>query len=343
MNFLKNIFKYFVLAGLILGGGVALAVDDGSAVKTETPTPTADASTSGARDPGTAPTAVPVATGAVSAPVTRTPTPTPKISYSPTPRPSISISPTPTPTPTPSPTPLPSPGMPAGLLTAVAVGLGAVVLGFLGFSGKLKKKKSEKEKERCGSIRELLERKKKELENYLRSLPEEKVKELAKKTIVGGLKKDEDLKKILETIEGAKEKYDKLKEAIELLGKQYNLCMLELPSGEETKYEGTIVESSLRDKEILKSLKIKKTYALEDWMLNDVMVSEKQIEKLGEYLQDGPWYMHFWQPGKDDVIVVFKDKVFKIKSSDKNTWTEAIKHGTSKDIPEEQLDFRTNK
>lgn len=49
--------------------------------------------------------------------------------------------------------------------------------------------------------------------------------------------------------------------------------------------------------------------------------------------------MHFWEEGKDDVVVVYKDKNFRIKYSDKSTWAEAVEHGKSRGIPEEQLDF----
>ena len=104
-------------------------------------------------------------------------------------------------------------------------------------------------------------------------------------------------------------------------------------------FRGTIIENSLNDKKILENLQIKKTHRLEDWLLHDVTVSEEQIGKLGQYLDDGPWYMHFWQGGKDDVVVVFKDKTFKLKYSDKSTWTKAVDYGKSIGISEEQLDF----
>lgn len=103
--------------------------------------------------------------------------------------------------------------------------------------------------------------------------------------------------------------------------------------------KGTIIENSLEDKSILKDLEITKTYQIEDWLLHDVLVSEERAEKLGQYLNDGPWYMHFWEEGKDEVLVIFKDKNFRIKYSDKATWADAIEHGKTRGIPEEQLDF----
>ena len=56
-------------------------------------------------------------------------------------------------------------------------------------------------------------------------------------------------------------------------------------------------------------------------------------------MKDGPWYMHFWEPGSDDVLVVFKDRIFNIRHSDKTTWEEAVSHGRSVGIPDEQLTF----
>ena len=68
-------------------------------------------------------------------------------------------------------------------------------------------------------------------------------------------------------------------------------------------YKGTIIENSLSDKSILDKIKIEKTYQ------------------------------------SDEIKVIFKNKVFTIKFSDKSTWSEAISYGKSIGIPEEQLDF----
>lgn len=104
-------------------------------------------------------------------------------------------------------------------------------------------------------------------------------------------------------------------------------------------YQGTIIENSLLNKSVLKDLNILKTYQMEDWLLHDVLVNEEQVEKLGKFLRDGPWYMHFWEDNRDDIVVVFKDKNFRIKHSNRETWREAIEHGKTIGIPEEQLDF----
>jgi len=107
-------------------------------------------------------------------------------------------------------------------------------------------------------------------------------------------------------------------------------------------YKGTIVENSLEDKNILDKVQIIKTWQDGDWILHDVLVEENQLEELGKALTDGPWYMNFWVEGKDIMKVVYKNKVFDFKISDKSTWAEAMAYGRSKGIPEEQLDFVSN-
>ena len=104
-------------------------------------------------------------------------------------------------------------------------------------------------------------------------------------------------------------------------------------------YKGTIIENSLEDKNILKNLKVTKTYQVDDWILDEVFVEEGQISDLSKNLAVGPWYVHLWVPGKDDVKVIYKDKIFDIKFSEKSTWIEAVSYGKSIGIPEEQLDF----
>jgi len=104
-------------------------------------------------------------------------------------------------------------------------------------------------------------------------------------------------------------------------------------------YKGTIIENCLRDTSILKELRVDRTWQNGDWVLHDVSIDAEKISRVGEYLADGPWYVHFWEPGQDDVIVVFKDNTFRIKFSDKTTWAEAVRYGKSIGIPEEQLDF----
>ncbi len=104
-------------------------------------------------------------------------------------------------------------------------------------------------------------------------------------------------------------------------------------------YKGTIIENSLADRSLLDNINILETKNSTDWILHDVLVNKIQIESFGRYMSTGPWYMHFWQEDGDNIIVVFKDKNFTIKQSDKGTWTDAIEYGIALGIPKEQLDF----
>jgi len=194
--------------------------------------------------------------------------------------------------------------------------------------------------QKCDSIKQLLEAKKKELEDMIRGWPEDKLKALAGEKIAGTFARSETAKQGIEIAQDVKEKYGKLQSTIELLEKRYDLCMLSLPEMGAQSYEGTIIESSLTDPAILQKMNVLREYVAGDWRLNDVRVNERQIKKMGGYLNDGPWYMYFWQPGKDETIVVFKEKQFTIKQSNPSTWRDAIAYGVSKGIPESQLDFK---
>ncbi|MBY0472914.1 hypothetical protein K2Q00_01340 [Patescibacteria group bacterium] len=103
--------------------------------------------------------------------------------------------------------------------------------------------------------------------------------------------------------------------------------------------EGTIVENSLDDRAVLDSLEILRSWTDEDWKLHQVRTTRETALGLADHLVEGPWYVHFWERGKDDVLVVFKHKIFDIQHSDKSTWKDAVAYGKSIGIPEEQLDF----
>jgi hypothetical protein len=104
--------------------------------------------------------------------------------------------------------------------------------------------------------------------------------------------------------------------------------------------KGIIIESSLKDKGILDSLAVVRTWQSGDWTLHEVRAAEADIHALAAALDHGPWYIHLWELGEDTVVVVFKDKVFRIKYSDKDTWVDAVAYGKSIGVPDAQLDFR---
>jgi len=108
-------------------------------------------------------------------------------------------------------------------------------------------------------------------------------------------------------------------------------------------FKGTIVQESLTDDRILNQFKFlgfrvtDKEKPEDRWHLFTVQAPEKIIEKLADYIKPEKWYAHFWSG--DDVIAVFPNKIFRFKFSNKSTWKDAVKHGKSIGIPEEQLDF----
>ncbi|MFZ1987736.1 MAG: hypothetical protein WAV21_01745 [Minisyncoccia bacterium] len=103
--------------------------------------------------------------------------------------------------------------------------------------------------------------------------------------------------------------------------------------------KGIIIEQSLNDVGILKNLKVLNSLANEGWKFHEIEIEREAAENFSKYLASGPWYIHFWEPGEDDVLVVFKDKIFTIKHSDTSTWKDAVEYGESIGIPKEQLDF----
>lgn len=109
------------------------------------------------------------------------------------------------------------------------------------------------------------------------------------------------------------------------------------------KYQGIIVEESLKDNRLLNeieilSVRISSADAIEDrWHIYKVLVSKDEIEKIANELKTELWYMHFWH--NDDVIAVFPKRFFEFKHSDSASWQEAIDYGKSLGIPESQLDF----
>ena len=103
--------------------------------------------------------------------------------------------------------------------------------------------------------------------------------------------------------------------------------------------QGTVVENSLGDSSVLSRIHILKSWEAGSWKLHKIEAGREFALEIAKCLLDGPWYVHFWESGKDDVLVVYKERYFDIVYSDKNTWHSAVEYGKSIGIPEEQLDF----
>jgi len=106
--------------------------------------------------------------------------------------------------------------------------------------------------------------------------------------------------------------------------------------------KGVVIENSLKDLQPLKEVEIIRSWKDGNWKINEIEVSKAQATNFANYLNSGPWYIHFWEPDNDEVLVIFKNKSFIISYSDKKTWKDAITYGKSIGIPIEQLDFPIN-
>jgi hypothetical protein len=114
-------------------------------------------------------------------------------------------------------------------------------------------------------------------------------------------------------------------------------------------YHSIIIEESLKDPKVLEKYKILRTkFSSEDnWHLHIVEIPESVEEAIKEIqeamLSDEPYYFHIYNEGKT-LIVVFKDKIFRLEPNNQSTWREAREYGASKiNIPPEQLDFSPSK
>lgn len=109
------------------------------------------------------------------------------------------------------------------------------------------------------------------------------------------------------------------------------------------KYFGTIVKESLSGDSALAFFNVREIEETDDeiiedrWHLYYVEGQKENIEKLSSYIKEGPWYVHFWN--KEEMIVVFKNKVVTFLHGDSKALFAVKEYGKSIGIKEEQLDF----
>lgn len=214
---------------------------------------------------------------------------------------------------------------------AIALVLAIVPFGFFLLARTRRKEptlsKEEEARNRCLDIEHLMKDKLRELTD-LRAMAKEKTVEMGKelmRDLVTGTKTGD----LLVSIEKAEAQYNKLK-------KLFEECQIDI---DRYKYKGVLIENSLLNKEILKEVRVVRTREAGAWLLHDIRLSKKQIADIQKNIVDTKWFFHLWEPGKDTVTVVFKDAIFDVKHSDRTTWQEAIKHGLTRGIPQEQLTF----
>lgn len=206
-----------------------------------------------------------------------------------------------------------------------------IPLGYLLIQGLKKKDKKTKEedkgKNRCFDIKKLLDEKLKELTD-LRGRVESEIKDKARE-------------KVMEITEGTKTgdalvMLEKAEKEFERLKKLYEECMIDF---NKNIFKAIIIENGLSDKKILDELNIEKTYTIKDKTIHNVELSKDLISKLQKSIADGPWFIKLWNSGGDDMTVIFKDKTFSVKISDRSSWNDAINFGKSIGVSEDELDF----
>jgi dephospho-CoA kinase len=118
-------------------------------------------------------------------------------------------------------------------------------------------------------------------------------------------------------------------------------------------YKGVIIEESLKDKNILKEVKILKTDVekvtdehktpwIKQWTLHTVEIPKNKAEGLAEKISksldsEHNWYADFKNNSKH--FIIFSSKVFFIDVFSKEQYDEAKKYGISLGIPDYQVDF----
>jgi len=118
-------------------------------------------------------------------------------------------------------------------------------------------------------------------------------------------------------------------------------------------FKGILIEESLEDKSILKTLTIlgttiekvtteNNTPWLKKWTLHAIEVTENHAmltaEKISRALdKNHPWYADY----KNDEyhFIIFKKKIFVVDLKKKEEYGEVKKYGLSQGIAESQLDF----
>jgi len=108
-------------------------------------------------------------------------------------------------------------------------------------------------------------------------------------------------------------------------------------------YHGIIVEESLLESSVLRSVKVLGRERGRDWTLLRVGVAGSALEIVVERIRRNlktengvPFYAHFYRLG--ELIVVFPERIFRMTPS-KDTWAPVVSYGKSVGIPLEQLDF----
>ncbi len=121
------------------------------------------------------------------------------------------------------------------------------------------------------------------------------------------------------------------------------------------KFTGTIIEESLENASVFKSVKITSTKVepitekhrtpwVKQWVLHKVEIEASEAKEIAERISEvidnkhkSSWYADF----KNDYIhyIIFRNKVFEINRTNKNQYEEAEAYGLKLGIPDYQMKF----
>lgn len=109
------------------------------------------------------------------------------------------------------------------------------------------------------------------------------------------------------------------------------------------KYNGCIIEESLKDKSIINEFEIKEEIN-DDGIMWIVEIDESKLDNVLPRLQsamvDAPiWYCDL--KCDDYHYIIYNDKIFKVNRDYGEQYEEAKEYGLKRGIPEEQLPNRT--
>ena len=121
----------------------------------------------------------------------------------------------------------------------------------------------------------------------------------------------------------------------------------------ENDFKGTIIEESLENKNILKTLKITETKVekvtedhktpwIKQWTLHNIEIPEQEAENIALQLSKALDTQHNWYADfKNEQFhyIIYRNKVFKIDRTKKEEYNKATKYGISLGIPDYQVDF----
>lgn len=124
----------------------------------------------------------------------------------------------------------------------------------------------------------------------------------------------------------------------------------------ENDFKGVIIEESLEDVSVLKSVHIisteiepvipeHKTPWVTQWTLHTVEISFVEVETVAEKISRSLDSKHEWYADfKNDKthFIIFKNKIFKIDRTKVEEYNKATEYGISIGIPSYQVDFAPN-